>query len=305
MTRRDVYHIETFIDMMSAERGASLNTINAYKRDLDKFLEHLSCSIESAKSSDLKRHLDYLAASSLAPKSMARHLSCLRQFFKFLVAEGVRSDDPTSALDSPLHGFRLPNYLSEEEVNRLLEMCRSDGTPGGLRLLALVEILYATGIRVSELVSLPVSIFVQDRPTLIVRGKGNKERMIPIGAPARAAVRAYLDVRETFIPSRETASRWLFPSRAKSGHLGRDMVARSLKELAIKSNIAPSRVSPHVLRHSFASHLLAHGADLRSLQDMLGHADITTTQIYTHVLDERLKRLVQSNHPLSVFKLPD
>jgi integrase/recombinase XerD len=305
VNRRDSRHIETFIDMMAAERGASPHTLDAYRRDLEKLSVHLKCAAEDAESSDLRVYIDSLSASGLAPRSMARNLSCLRQFYKFLFAEGVRSDDPTSVLDSPRQGLRLPKYLSEEEVDRLLETCRSDLSPAGLRRTALVELLYATGLRVSELVSLPVAAAVQDRPTIIVKGKGNKERMIPIGAPARAAVISYLDVRKSFISSQNQTSRWLFPSRAKSGHLSRDAVARLLKDLAVKAGLAPSRVSPHVLRHSFASHLLAHGADLRSLQQMLGHADISTTQIYTHVLDERLKRLVQSSHPLSSVTIQD
>ncbi|MGB1876797.1 MAG: tyrosine-type recombinase/integrase, partial [Rhodospirillaceae bacterium] len=195
--------------------------------------------------------------------------------------------------------------LGEDEVDDLLEAARAETTPQALRLTALLELLYATGIRVSELVSLPLAAVARDRPVLIVRGKGNKERMVPIGAPARAAVAAYLEIRSNFIPGKEKSSRWLFPSRSANGYLNRGAVSKALKSLAINAGVAPSRVSPHVLRHSFASHLLAHGADLRSLQQMLGHADISTTQIYTHVLDERLRRLVETSHPLAGLSLPE
>ncbi|MBT7451472.1 MAG: site-specific tyrosine recombinase XerD, partial [Rhodospirillaceae bacterium] len=253
----------------------------------------------------LRVFLDEILTQGLAPRTAARRLSCLRQFFQFLFAEGVRQDDPTSVLDSPRQGGRLPKYLGEDEVDLLLDAARSETTPQALRLTAMLEILYATGLRISELVSLPLAAVARERPVLIVRGKGNKERMVPIGAPARTAVAAYLEVRPKFIPASLKSSRWLFPSRAAQGYLNRDTVAKALKGLAIAAGIAPSRVSPHVLRHSFASHLLAHGADLRSLQQMLGHADISTTQIYTHVLDERLRRLVETNHPLAGLSLSD
>lgn len=304
MSRPHSRHVETFIDMMAAERGASAHTLDAYHRDLQKLEAFLQDDIAQVQPQDLRRYLDDLLSSGLSSRTTARHLSCLRQFYKFLFAEGVRADDPTSILDSPKQGFRLPHFLSEDEIDRLLAAAKADPAPKALRLTALLELLYATGLRVSELVSLPLAAAVQDRPTLVVRGKGNKERLVPIGEPARAAVAAYLGVRKQFIPKIAQDSPWLFPSRAESGHLSRDSVARALKDLAVKVGLAPSRISPHVLRHSFASHLLAHGADLRSLQQMLGHADISTTQIYTHVLDERLKRLVESSHPLSGVKLP-
>lgn len=305
MNQAQSRHIENFIDMMAAERGASPHTLDAYRRDLQKLEMFLEGRLAQAHANDLRSYLEKLLASGLAPRTTARHLSCLRQFYKFLFAEGVRSDDPTSILDSPKQGFRLPHFLKEDEIDRLLETARATETPGGLRLTALLELLYATGLRVSELVSLPLAAAVQNRPTLVVRGKGNKERLVPIGAPARAAVSAYLDVRKSFIPTGKKESPWLFPSRSKSGHLSREAVSHALKDLAVKSGLSPSRISPHVLRHSFASHLLAHGADLRSLQQMLGHADISTTQIYTHVLDERLKRLVESSHPLSGLTLTE
>lgn len=298
-------YIESFLDMMSAERGASRHTLDAYSRDLTGLADVLGEDVTHATPEQLRVYLDGLLTEGLAPRTAARRLSCLRQFFQFLFAEGVRPDDPTSALDSPRQGARLPKYLGEDEVDLLLQAVRMEATPKALRLTAIMELLYATGLRISELVSLPLAAVSRDRPVLIVRGKGNKERMIPIGAPARAAVAAYLDVRPKFLPAKVKTSRWLFPSRAAQGHLNRDTVAKALKGLATAAGIAPSRVSPHVLRHSFASHLLAHGADLRSLQQMLGHADISTTQIYTHVLDERLRRLVESNHPLAGLSLPE
>lgn len=298
-------YIESFLDMMSAERGASPHTLDAYSRDIVGFSESIDDDVERATPEQLRDYFDDILAQGLKPRTAARRLSCLRQFFQFLFAEGVRDDDPTSVLDSPRQGSRLPKYLGEDEVDLLLQAARSENTPTSLRLTAILELLYASGLRVSELVSLPLAAVARERPVIIVRGKGNKERMVPIGAPARAAVASYLEVRQSFIPANTKISRWLFPSRGAAGHVSRDSVAKSLKDLAVVAGIAPSRVSPHVLRHSFASHLLAHGADLRSLQQMLGHADISTTQIYTHVLDERLRRLVETNHPLAGLNLSD
>ena len=298
-------HIESFLDMIAAERGASRNTLDAYRRDLVDFDSFHHGVPSSADSDDLRRYLEHLQATGLSSRTTARRLSCLRQFFKFLFAERIRSDDPTTILDSPRQGAKLPKYLDETEVGRLLDCARTGETPNHLRLTAIVELLYATGLRVSELVSLPLASIAKDRPVLIVRGKGAKERMVPIGEPARKAIADYLSVRSAFFLKGKKSSPWLFPSQSKGGHLSRDSVARSLKELAATAGIAPSRVSPHVLRHSFASHLLAHGADLRSLQQMLGHADVSTTQIYTHVLDERLKQLVNTNHPLAGVTLPE
>ncbi|MDE0799292.1 MAG: site-specific tyrosine recombinase XerD [Rhodospirillaceae bacterium] len=298
-------YIESFLDMMSAERGASLHTLDAYSRDIIGFSESIDGDVARATSEQLRDYFEGILAQGLRPRTAARRLSCLRQFFQFLFAEGVRDDDPTSVLDSPRQGLRLPKYLGEGEVDLLLEAARSKNTPAALRLTAILELLYASGLRISELVSLPLAAVVRERPVIIVRGKGNKERMVPIGAPARAAIASYLKVRQSFVPANAKSSCWLFPSRGIVGHVSRDAVAKSLKGLAIAAGIAPARVSPHVLRHSFASHLLAHGADLRSLQQMLGHADISTTQIYTHVLDERLRRLVETNHPLAGLKMPD
>lgn len=298
-------YADSFLDMMSAERGASPHTLEAYRRDLEDLSSFLQAPPEGATADELRSYLHGLTAKGLASGSAARRLSCLKQFYGFLFAEGIRTDDPTSSLDSPRRGARLPKYLSEEEVDLLLQTARQGESPKAIRLMAALEIFYATGLRVSELAALPLAAVARDRPVLIVRGKGSKERMVPIGAPAREAVTAYLEVRKTFTPPGKESSPYLFPARTKMGHLTRNAIAVALKDLAVRAGIAPSRVSPHVLRHSFASHLLAHGADLRSLQQMLGHADISTTQIYTHVLDERLRRLVETSHPLSALNLGD
>ncbi len=294
--------IEMFLEMISAERGAAANTVDAYGRDLkdfDGFLGRRGKRAEGAGAADIRDYLSSLKSAGLAPRTTARKLSTLRQFFRFLYGERLRDDDPSAGIDSPRQGRTLPKYLSEDEVDRLLNAARARPGDEGIRLTALLEVLYATGLRVSELVGLPQSAIGRDGQTLIVLGKGNKERMVPLGDPARAALDAYKRCRASFIGQGRT-SPWLFPApKTRQGHLGRASFARLLKELAGAAGIEAARVSPHVLRHSFASHLLAHGADLRVLQQMLGHADISTTQIYTHVLDERLKSLVGRLHPLA------
>lgn len=294
-------HVERFLEMMAVERGASPRTLEAYRRDLDDFaamLRNRELAVDQAAAPDIRDYLKRMADAGMAPRTAARRLSALRQFHRFLFAEGLRKDDPTAATDSPRLGRTLPKYLSEEQVTALLDATRTMEGPHGLRAVALLELLYATGLRVSELVSLPLSAVARDQPVMIVRGKGGKERMSPLSDPAREAVKAYRTVRERFLAGPKSA-KWLFPSTGEAGHLTRDGFAKMLKEVAVKAGVPPSQVSPHVLRHSFASHLLAHGADLRSVQQMLGHADIATTQIYTHVLEERLKSLVRSSHPLA------
>jgi integrase/recombinase XerD len=289
-------HLDTFLEMMAAERGASANTLAAYRRDLGDLAAHLAArgaALEAASVADLRAYLADLNRRGLLSRSAARRLSALRQFYRFLVAEDLRGDDPTQALDSPRLGKPLPKYLSQDEVEALLGAARARAGAAGLRAVALLELLYAAGLRVSELVGLPASAVARDRRTLIVRGKGSKERMVPLGEPARAAIATWLTVREP------RSSKWLFPGSGRSGHLTRSAFARLLVDLAAEAGISAAKVSPHVLRHSFASHLLAHGADLRSVQQMLGHADIATTQIYTHVLDDRLKSLVARHHPLA------
>ncbi len=297
-------HLDAFLDMLTAERGAAVNTIDSYGRDLTDFAAFCARrgrALDGALAGDARAYLASLAGAGMAPRTSARRLSALRQFYRFLVTEGVRADDPVTGVDSPRQGRTLPRYLSEEEVKALLEAARMRQGPEGLRLMALMEALYATGLRVSELVALPVSALSRDGALLVVRGKGDKERMVPLGVPAQQAVAAYRLVRERFLPKGRAGDRdrWLFPSRSRDGHLTRARFAQMIKQLAIDAALDPRRVSPHVLRHSFASHLLAHGADLRALQQLLGHADIATTQIYTHVLESRLRDLVNRAHPLA------
>ena len=292
---------EAFLEMMAAERGASPNTMAAYARDLEGFAEFAAANgarIEAATADLVRDYLRTIARVRLAPATTARKLSVLRGYFAFLLGEGVRRDDPCAAIDAPRLGRHLPRTLSEDEVGRILAMARDRDGADGRRLTALVEILYATGLRVSELVTLPMSALSRDRRVLVVRGKGGKERMVPLGAPARRAIERYLADRGE-VGRSGAASRFLFPGRGGPGHLGRSHFARLLKRLAADAGIDPGRVSPHVLRHAFATHLVDHGADLRSVQQMLGHADISTTQIYTHVADARLKTLVAERHPLA------
>lgn len=292
-------HLESFLEMMAAERGAAANTLEAYRRDLDDFSEFLAGQGLDLHQADLGALRDYLAdlrRRGMAARTAARRLSALRQFHKFLFSEGVRNDDPSQIIDSPRLGRPLPKYLSEAEVTTLIDAARRKEGVAGIRNRALLELLYAAGLRVSELVSLPVSAVARGQAMLIVRGKGSKERMVPLGKPARQALDEWLAVRP---PS---GGKWLFPGDGAAGHLTRSGFAKILDDLAIAAGLPPSRVSPHVLRHSFASHLLAHGADLRSVQQMLGHADIATTQIYTHVQDDRLKKLVNAHHPLAKKK---
>ncbi len=293
--------IEAFLEMLVAERGAARNTIDSYRRDLadvESFLAKRDRGIEAATTDDLRDYLAALNAGGATASTAARRLSALRQFFRFLYSEGVRGDDPTTTIESPRRGRPLPKLLSEHEVSQLLERARGKRGPEGLRLTALLETLYATGMRVSELVSLPLSAVARDPRYILVRGKGGKERLVPLSEPAREALNGYKSVRGQFCRN-GVESPYLFPSRGGSGYLTRHRFAQLLKQLSIEAGIAPSKVSPHVLRHAFATHLLNRGADLRSVQQMLGHADIATTQIYTHVLDERLKSLVETHHPLA------
>jgi len=301
---RNAARIEAFLEMMSAERGASDNTLQSYRRDLDDATEQISAALADASTADLRGYLSDIAARGLAPSSQARRLSALRQFFKFLYAEGMRTDDPTGALDSPRKGRALPKIMSEAETGRLLDrgaeeakLAEDGARAAALRLHALVELLYATGLRVSELVSLPVVVALRDDRFFVVRGKGNKERLVPLSEKARLAMRAWLEERKR--DPKAADSHWLFPAASDTGYLPRQVFARDLKGLAARAGIAAAKVSPHVLRHAFASHLLQNGADLRAVQQLLGHADISTTQIYTHVLEERLVRLVNDHHPLA------
>ena len=295
-------HVETFLEMLAAERGASANTQISYANDLASFAEFLASRGRSVIEADATLVRDYLAIigrAGMAPSTGARKLSALRQFHRFLVAENIRADDPTAMVDGPRTPRPLPKLLSEAEVDAMLAAARNAEGTRGKRLVALIELLYATGLRVSELAGLPLAALARDGRTVTVRGKGGRERMVPLSDAARAAIAAWLPLRAAFAPP-DRPSPWLFPSRrAADGHLSRVNVLIMLKELAAAAGIDAQRVSPHVLRHAFASHMLAHDADLRSVQQMLGHADISTTQIYTHVLDERLRSLVQTYHPLA------
>jgi len=295
--------VEAFLEMMSAERGAADNTLASYRRDLDDAGEYLGAEpggLAGASSAAIRAYLDGIAQRGFAASSQARKLSTLRQFYKFLYSEGLRADDPSGPVDAPRKARPLPKVLSEAETGRLLdraaEAARS-GEPAAVRMLALVEVLYATGLRVSELVSLPVGVATRDERFFIIRGKGNKDRMVPLSPKARAAMRDWLKLRNA--DPRMAESPFLFPSHAAQGYLPRQVFARDLKILAAGAGIAANRVSPHVIRHAFASHLLQNGADLRAVQELLGHSDISTTQIYTHVLEERLVRLVHDHHPLA------
>lgn len=297
--------IEAFLEMMSVERGAAENTLASYRRDLEDASEAIAGGLAAATGADIRAYLADMAARGFAASSQARKLSTLRQFFKFLHAENLRPDDPTGTLDSPKRDRSLPKTMSEAETGRLLDRAAEEaagaaraGDPvAAARMHALVEVLYATGLRVSELVSLPVTVALRDERFFVVRGKGDKERMVPLSPKARAAMRAWAQERNRNPALAE--SPYLFPSSSEQGHLSRQVFARDLKALAARAGIASKQVSPHVLRHAFASHLLQNGADLRAVQQLLGHADISTTQIYTHVLQERLVRLVNEHHPLA------
>ncbi|RUM97719.1 site-specific tyrosine recombinase XerD [Pseudaminobacter arsenicus] len=302
---KSAVRIEAFLEMMSAERGAADNTLASYRRDLEDAAEAVG-DLAAAQTADIRTYLGEIAARGFASSSQARKLSALRQFFKFLYMEGLRADDPTGTLDSPRKERSLPKTMSEAETGRLIDRAATEaGDPAlgdaarlaALRLHALVEVLYATGLRVSELVSLPLSVALRDERFFIVRGKGDKERMVPLSAKAREAMRAWLGERGT-MPAYED-NPYLFPAASESGHLPRQIFARDLKALAARAGISAAKISPHVLRHAFASHLLHNGADLRAVQQLLGHSDISTTQIYTHVLEERLVRLVNDHHPLA------
>ena len=298
--------IELFLDMLAAERGASINTLDAYRRDLTDFAADLTAAgihISAAKNNDIRAHLGRLAKRGLAAASMARRLSAVRQFYRFLYSEGHRPDDPAAAIEGPKRGRSLPKVLSIKQVDDLLAQARGGMQAEAVserlraaRLNCLLEVLYATGLRVSELVTLPESAARRDQRMIMVRGKGGRERMVPLNESAKRAMSDYLALRAKV---KADKSKWLFPSFGESGHLSRQHFARELKALAATAGLKASQVSPHVLRHAFASHLLQNGADLRVVQTLLGHSDISTTQIYTHVLEERLKSLVRDLHPLA------
>ena len=310
----DAKLINLFLDMLAAEQGAGDNTLDAYRRDLTDFSEFLGCSGQGFTSAETQALRDYLAdldGRGFKSSSVARRLSAMRHLFRFLLNERIRSDDPAAILSGPKRGRGLPKVLSISDVDRLLvhakaqaEMPEASGLQRlrTMRLYCLLEVLYATGLRVSELVALPLSASRRDARMIVVRGKGDKERLVPLNQASRQAMADYLAAMEAIKPQMKknaAASKWLFPSFGESGHLTRQHFARDLKELAASAGLAPRLVSPHVLRHAFASHLLHNGADLRIVQTLLGHTDISTTQIYTHVVEERLKSLVRDLHPLA------
>jgi integrase/recombinase XerD len=302
--------IELFLDMLAAERGAGWNTLSAYRNDLTDLSAYLRAAgrqIVDAGTDQLRGFLTSLAERGFKASSLARRLSAVRQIYRFLYAEGQRADDPAAVLEGPKRGRTLPKVLSIADVDRLLAQARAPVEDMALppaqrlraaRLLCLLEMVYATGLRVSELVALPASAARRDQRMLVVRGKGGKERMVPLNQAARRAMADYLALRTGEDGKRGTPGKWLFPSFGEQGHLTRQHFARELKTLGAACGIGPERLSPHVLRHAFASHLLHNGADLRVVQTLLGHADISTTQIYTHVLEERLKAMVRDLHPL-------
>ena len=295
--------IERFLEMMAAERGASANTLAAYRRDLEAYAEERGRDLRKAGPEDIRAHLAHLEAQGLARSSAARKLSAIRQFHRFLHGDGLSPDNPATAIESPRAARPLPRMISQEQVERLLAAARSRVEQGegkrllkALRLLCLLELLYATGLRVSELVGLSLQAATAEKDFILVKGKGGRERVVPVSAAARAALGDYLAVRAK---SRGAGSKWLFPSSGAAGHLTRQHFALELKALAREAGLPADALSPHVLRHGFASHLLAGGADLRAVQQMLGHADISTTQIYTHIQAERLTEVVETHHPLA------
>lgn len=303
MKQTDLRHLEAFLEMLSAERGAAVHTLEAYRRDLldyAGFLTKRGRALTNGSAADVRAFLTTLSDAGLKASTQARRLSAMRQLHRFLLDEDIRTDDPTSAVESPKRARPLPKIVTEAQTQSIIDAAASLDGPEAVRLLCIVELLYASGLRVSELVTLPLAAVSGERRTIMVKGKGGRERLVPLGAPAREAINAYLKIRARFLPKLERAQRFLFPSRGVEGHLTRRRVAQLMKDLAIEAGVDPRKLSPHVLRHAFASHLVAHGADLRSVQQLLGHADIATTQIYTHVQDERLRKLVAEKHPLAI-----
>lgn len=305
---RDARWIQSFLEARAAELGAAQNTLAAYARDLGDFtgwLDKRGQTLLDAAQSDVEAYLVHCDTQGLAAATRARRLSAIKQLYGFAFEERLREDNPAVRLRSPVRSRKLPRTLSEKDVDRLLEAARRLGRSEmeRARNTGLMELLYATGMRVSELVSLPVAAARGKPELLLVRGKGGKERMVPLSGTAQEALTAWLELRDGAEAAARAegkpASAFLFPSRGKSGHLTRHRFYLLIKELAVEAGISPAQVTPHTLRHAFATHLLAHGADLRAIQTLLGHADVATTEIYTHVLDERLKSLVEDHHPLA------
>jgi integrase/recombinase XerD len=294
--------VDAFLEMMAVERAAARNTLTAYGKDLADaaaFLKARGRDLSNASTEDIEAWFAGLGAAGLAPATAARRRSSIRQFYRFVLGEGWRTDDPSRRVEAPRQGRPLPKVLSRDEVERLIAAAAAKDGGQGLRLAALVELTYASGMRVSEVMGLPLTALARDPAYLIVKGKGGKERLAPLNEAARTAVKAWLAVRKDFLPRGDAANPWLFPSRGKAGRLTPRRFSQLLEEAAIAAGIDPAKVSPHVLRHAFATHLLEGGADLRVVQTLLGHADIATTQIYTHVAGDRLAEVIRSKHPLS------
>ena len=292
---------DAFLEMMAVERAAARNTLVAYGKDLDDaagFLAGRCGDLASAAPEDVEAYFGWLGARGLSPSTAARRRASLRQFYRFALGEGWRKDDPSRRVEAPRKGRPLPKVLGREEVDRLIAAAAARDGVQGLRLACMVELIYASGLRVSELTALPLAALAHDPAYLIVKGKGGKERLAPLNGAARRAVKAYLEVRPGFLPKGAKTSPWLFPSRGAAGRLTPRRFAQLLDEAAAVAGIDRAKVSPHVLRHAFATHLLEGGADLRAVQTLLGHADISTTQIYTHVAEDRLREVVETKHPL-------
>ncbi len=303
--------IDLFLEMLAAEKAGAKNTIISYQQDLNDFAQFLGgTALRFVEKKDVERYLQSLAEKGLASTTQSRRLSALKHFYKFLVSEALINHDPTHRFEGAKSPRSLPKILTTEEVDLLIQTAAIATSPPGIRLYCLLEILYASGLRVSELVSLPIAVIPQDlgqlsnQQMLFVKGKGGRERLVPLGGHAVEAIKAYLSIRSHFLDaSKKENHKWLFPSRSKEGYLTRHRFFQLLKELAILANIHPEKVSPHVVRHAFATHLLQGGADLLSIQKLLGHADISTTQIYTHVAADHIVDLVTQHHPLAKRKI--